>query len=626
MCGIAGKVNFSREIIRPEEFCEVRKKLRHRGPDGDGYKIFENCGLAHTRLSIIDIPGGTQPMSNEDASIWIVFNGEMYNFQEYRSFLLKRGHIFKSNSDTEVIIHLYEEFGLNFLSKINGMFAFAILDIKKKKLILARDRLGQKPLHYFKSNNVFAFASELAALRTFSEFPNTINFQAIHHYFSLQYVPCPMTAYEGVFKLPPAHYIELDIVSGNFNLSRYWNLDFSKKINLNEYEALSELYDILLDSVKLRLISDVPIGVFLSGGLDSSIITALMADLGVYPLKTFTVGFTEKLYDERFAARKISAKFATCHYEKMGNPDDFELLKNLIMKIGEPYSDSSILPTALISKFASEEVKVVLGGDGADELFCGYYRYLLMRYSSFADILPLSLRSLLSRAINSILPSVVNERSFAGKIFRLLKFFAEKSEKKYYRIIVRFDEELKKSIYGEKLLGNYLETDCFLSSFIDLLSSKNSVEKYSELDIQTYLNGDILTKLDIASMANSIELRSPFLDYRVAQFASSLPLNFKQKGRLRKYILKKAFEGILPDEIIYSKKKGFGVPVADWLRGKWKKHCEEYVLEGRIVKESYISREGFNRILKEHLEFKQDHSYAIFAILCFALWIENNTN
>ncbi|HPN85247.1 MAG TPA: asparagine synthase C-terminal domain-containing protein, partial [Victivallales bacterium] len=382
-------------------------------------------------------------------------------------------------------------------------------------------------------------------------------------------------------------------------------------------------YDLLIDSVRMRLMSDVPIGAFLSGGMDSSIITALMAELGVSPLRTFTVGFSQKLYDERYSAREISAKFATCHYEKMGNPDDFNLLKSLIAKMGQPYADSSIIPTALVSAFAAKEVKVALGGDGADELFCGYYRYLLMKYASFADILPSFVRRNLFGAVAGIVPVASSERTLAGKLRRILKVFAENPDIRYHRIIVRFDEEIKKSLYGARMRNCEFRSSAeYLRELSYNLKIDNSIERYSALDMDTYLNGDILAKLDIASMASSLEARSPFLDYRVAEFAASLPMRLKQKGSSRKHILRKTFQGVLPEKILNREKKGFGVPLADWFKGSWSRIAEENIIEGRAVKEEFLSRDSVTRMINEHRRGSADHSYALFAILCFALWLD----
>ncbi len=626
MCGIAGKINLDNSPVLAAELDAMRLSLKHRGPDAFGVKIAGGVGLAHARLSIIDLPGGLQPLSNEDESIWTVFNGEIYNFREIREGLREKGHIFKSNSDTEVIVHLYEEYGMDCVLKMNGMFAFALVDLKKRKFLLARDRLGQKPLYYFCENGVFAFASELSALKVLPEFPREIKMQSLHDYFSLQYIPAPSTAYEKVFKIPPAHTLELDM-DGDFRLKRYWTLNFERKLNISENEVAEELRNLLLDAVRLRLISDVPLGVFLSGGLDSSIITALMAELGVSPIRTFTIGFTEKLYDERYLARELSAKFATCHFEKMGDPKDFDLLKSLIAKFGEPYADSSILPTALLSAFAAKEVKVALGGDGADELFCGYNRYTMMKYASFANILPAVARKNLHALTSTVLSSGSNERSLSGNLRRIFSVFAESPDKRYYRIIVRFDEEMKKNLYGEKMLNcEFRNTADYLKDTFDGLSGKSGVEKYSALDIETYLNGDILPKLDIASMASSLEARSPFLDYRVAEFAASLPLDLKLKGRDRKYILKKSFETLIPEKILNAKKRGFGVPLAEWFRGGWKKIAEENIIEGKAVKDAFISGESARRIINEHNRGKADHSYTIFALLCFSIWLEGEAH
>ncbi|MEM4248260.1 MAG: asparagine synthase (glutamine-hydrolyzing), partial [Candidatus Nanoarchaeia archaeon] len=416
MCGIAGIAKFNGQEVFEQELAPMNDALSHRGPDGQGIKIVGNAGLAHRRLSIIDLESGAQPMCNEDGSIWISFNGEIYNFREIRKYLISKGHIFKTNSDTEAIIHLYEELGEECPSKLNGMFAFAILDTRKKKIFLARDRLGQKPLFYFCDSAKFAFASELQALMKLPGIPRDIDFQSFHDYLSLQYVPSPKTIYHSIFKLLPAHTITVDIENCKINFSRYWKCRYDNKRNLSFESAKEELRYLVEDSVRLRMISDVPIGAFLSGGLDSSIICALMSKLSNQPIRTFTIGFEETIYDERIPARNVSAKFKTSHNEKIVNPKDFAVVEMLVKHYGEPYSDSSMLPTYMLSKFARENVKVALSGDGADEIFTGYYRYLVMKYANFADAIPLPLRKAISEILLSLLKKGESERTISGKL------------------------------------------------------------------------------------------------------------------------------------------------------------------------------------------------------------------
>jgi asparagine synthase (glutamine-hydrolysing) len=625
MCGIAGIIDLNGMGVESSELEAAASAMAHRGPDGHGVYIDRNVGLAHSRLSIIDIESGSQPMCNEDGTVWVSFNGEIYNFREIRKDLEAKGHVFKTKSDTEAIVHLYEEFGRDCVIKMNGMFAFAVFDSKKNKIILARDRLGEKPIVYFRTKDKIAFASELGALKKVSGFPRGINLQAAHDYFSLLYVPCPDTIYKDVHKLPPAHTLEINTATGELSLQRYWLCDFRKKTEKSDDEIFCEFRSLLEDAVKMRLIADVPLGAFLSGGMDSSVISAIMAKLFDIPLKTFTIGFSESLYDERYHARYVSKILGTCHFEKMVKPDDFTLLEKLLRNFGEPYCDASILPTYMLSKFTREEVTVALSGDGADELFCGYYRYMLMKYANFADFLPLFARKTLA-ASSSLLPSSRNERTLAGKLKRILSAFAETGEKRYYDIIVRFDEEVKKSVYGERLKDcEFRSTTDYFEGLLERGSSSDPVEKYSELDMNSYLHCDVLSKVDTASMAASLEARSPFLDYRIAEFAAALPLRMKQRGRKRKYLIEKAFRDILPQSVFSREKKGFGVPLADWFRGSWQKIAIEKIIEGAAVKEGYLEKESVERMLNEHVSLRSDCSYAIFAMLVFAIWLENET-
>ena len=394
MCGIAGIINFNGKPVPEDILIRMNDAQAHRGPDEQGILIDRNVGLAHRRLSIIDLSQGHQPLGNEDGSIQIVFNGEIYNCLELRSNLEQRGHIFKTHCDTEVIVHLYEEYGAACTGRLAGMFAFAIYDSVRRKMLFARDRLGKKPLFYFKNSECFLFSSELGGMKMHPAMPSELNLQAIHDYLSLQYIPCPDTVFKGVCKLPPAHYLELDLESGRTVLERYWRADYSAKTDLSFEDAVIKLRKLLFTAVERRLMSDVPLGAFLSGGLDSSIITGIMSRLSKQPVKTFTIGFNDPKYDERNYARAAAEAInrqADCpleYHEKVVDQNDFPVLEKLVDHYGEPYSDASMLPTFLLSKFTREKVTVALSGDGADEVFAGYERYLLIKYSQMLDVIP----------------------------------------------------------------------------------------------------------------------------------------------------------------------------------------------------------------------------------------------
>lgn len=630
MCGIAGIINADGKPVSAEILNAMSNVLIHRGPDDEGVFIDGGVGLAHRRLSIIDLANGKQPMSNEDGSVWTVFNGEIYNCLELRASLEKNGHVFKTNCDTEVIVHLFEEEGADFVNKLNGMFALAVYDAKNKFLLLARDRLGQKPLVYFRKNGNLVFASELQSLKKNPEMPREYNLQAIHDYLSLQYVPSPSTVYKGVCKLPPGHVLEYKIDTKNIRLRRYWNIDYSKKTPKTYEEAREHLKELMEDAVKKRLMSDVPFGAFLSGGLDSSIIVALMAKNCSEPVKAFTIGFDEALYDERKYANMAvnsvneSSSMNVEHINKIVKPDDFSLVKKLVNHYGEPYCDASMLPTHLLSRFTREHVKVALSGDGADELFAGYNRYLVMKFAKYADYLPYSARQRVFGGISKLLPPKTEERTFAGQAQRILKICSSHSEKRYLDLISRFDEEMKLSVYGD-IFADFKphSTQDIMRAVHSLTTSKSSVEKIMETDLHSYLSGDILTKVDIASMAASLEVRCPFMDYRVVEFAASLPLKFKQRKASRKHILKDAFRDIIPEKLITRKKMGFGAPVAKWFRSKWDKPLRDNLLEGNAVENGFFRRDSLEKLIQEHQAMKADHSYALWALLIFETFLTN---
>ncbi|OGV48190.1 MAG: asparagine synthase (glutamine-hydrolyzing) [Lentisphaerae bacterium GWF2_44_16] len=631
MCGIAGIINLNGEAISPELLEKMSVALVHRGPDESGTFINKNVGLAHRRLSIIDLESGRQPLSNEDGSIQIIFNGEIYNYKELRESLKDKGHIFKTNSDTEVIVHLYEEYGRSCVAYLNGMFAFAIYDGKRDYMLLGRDRLGKKPLLYFYNNKRFVFASEFQSLKTHPDMPSAFDMEAIHNYFSLQYIPAPSTIYTGVSKLPPAHVLEINLKKSSRELHAYWNIDYSRKLNISFEDASAALRELMEKSVRARLTSDVPYGAFLSGGIDSSIIVSIMSRLCSAPVKTFTIGFQEAKYDERhyadIAVKFISRKSGKTleHEEKIVSADDFDVLRKLVKHYGEPFSDSSMLPTFLLSKFTREHVTVALSGDGADELFAGYNRYLVMKISRALNFMPRALRTKVLEKALKMLPLPSEERTFYGIFHRLLKIFSVGADERYFSIISKFQEEEKAQIYGDAFRDfKPFGTNEYIKACYNLTKANDYVEKMMEIDLHNYLPDDILVKVDIASMANSLEIRSPFLDYKVAEFAASLPLSFKQRFSTRKHILREAFKNELPPQIFSRKKMGFGVPIGAWFRSRWNNQLRSCLLEGKAVKTGFFRRDALERMINSHQSMKADYSHELWSLLIFELFLENN--
>ena len=632
MCGISGILNINGQAVSTEILSKMNNSQVHRGPDGGEVWCQGNIGLAHRRLSIIDLADGIQPMSNEDGTVLVTFNGEIYNHREIRQELQAKGHVFKTSCDTEVIVHLYEECGNQCITYLNGMFAFALYDSKKKYLLLARDRMGQKPLVYFHKTStsdtgaLFAFSSELQSLKEHPDMPHEMNAQALHNYFSLQYIPSPQTIYKGVKKLPPGHFLEISEDDPAVRISQYWQCRYDKKCDLTFEDATEKLRSLMEDAVHKRLMSDVPLGAFLSGGIDSTITVALMKKYSLLPIKTFTIGFEEGKYDERSFAVIAAGALDTEHYEKIVNPADFGALEKLVKHYGEPYSDASMLPTYLLSQFTREQVTVALSGDGADELFAGYYRYLVMKYARFADLVPLGLRKSMMALIMKMLPPKTEERTFPGRLRRICEVISSSSNRRYLDMISRFPEKTKRNIYSDDFSKFALEdTQCFFDTVSQNLTAINNVEMVMETDLHTYLPGDILTKVDIASMANSLEVRSPFMDHRIVEFAASLPLHYKQKGHKRKHILSEAFQDVIPKELQERKKMGFGVPIARWFRNEWKDIAKERILDGKAVKTGFFKRENVEKMLDQHCQMKADNSYSLWALLIFEIWLSENT-
>lgn len=625
MCGICGIVDYNRNIEAGEDILRrMATTMVHRGPDDEGFYINKKTDpyimLGHRRLKIIDLSSsGHQPMSNEDDSIWLVFNGEIYNFKDVRTELEKRGHKFKSSTDSEVIIHLYEDYGNNCVNFLRGMFAFALWDIKQKIMLLARDRVGKKPLVYFYSNGVFCFASEFSSLLASGLLKKEINYDAINYYLTFGYIPAPLTIYKDVFKLSPAH--RLILQDRKINLERYWQLDYSKKNNISEEEATEEILRLLQEAIKIRLYSDVPLGVFLSGGIDSSTIVALMSQIAERKVKTFSIGFEESDYNELRYARNIAKRFDTEHHEFIVKANALEILPLLVERYGEPYADSSCIPTYYVAQQTKQYVTVALNGDGGDELFAGYERYQAMLFAETYQKFPKIIRNIIS-AIFQHLPDSVRPKSRLRNIKRLFEVINLPTQQRYLRWVGIFDSNLKYSLYTEDF-KNKLSRKDEVSWLIPYLSESNSLNMIDRLlmtDTSTYLPNDLLVKADIACMSNSLEARSPFLDHRLVEFVAGLPAEYKMKNFIKKYLLKKIIKNIVPKENIYRRKMGFGMPVGDWFRNELRIFLYETLFSKSASMERYFRTDIIKNMFDRHVERQADYTFQLWTLLMFELW------
>lgn len=630
MCGIAGIINASDTFTAEETVKAMCGAMRHRGPDGGGVFSAEGTVLGHRRLAVIDLESGDQPLYSEDKSIVLVINGEIYNYIQLRQELEEKGHRFASRSDSEVLIHLYEEKGVSFVSGLEGMFAFALFDMKKRICVLGRDRMGKKPLIWFKRNGQLVFASEMGALKYHPDFPDELDCDALAEFFSIQYIPRPVSVYRNVHKLPPGHYMVFDMQSDRCEVIPYWRIDFSRKHTGTKDEIAEELRRLVEKAVEKRLMSDVPMGVFLSGGIDSNIVAGITAKLlGGTPCNAFTVGFEEARYDERKLA-SVGAAFINSHsggvlncHERSVDCADLMLAKDLIGHCGEPYADSSIMPTAMLSRFAAENITVALSGDGADELFGGYERYLAMTMAKKLERIPLSLRKFMLGCAN--LAKDGGERSFSGRLRRFLRISNSPEHERYFNLLDRCPEQLREQLFSPEFQSRLScsGADYFLAS-PGTLSAADHIEKLSETDILTYLPGDILTKVDISSMAFALEVRSPFLDREVVEFAAGIPWQMKLAAKERKSILKYAFRDIIAPEICSAPKKGFGVPVASLLRGKWRTLTEEIIFDNSKNIADFIEMQAMQKLWNDHQTGKADNSYILWSIVNLAFWLEGN--
>lgn len=626
MCGICGIIYPDGHPVDPARLKSANDLIRHRGPDDEGFHLEDGVGLAMRRLSVIDLKTGHQPLSYSNDSLWIVFNGEIYNFLELREDLEKKGLKFKTHSDTEVILALYQEMGDACLSRLRGMFSFALWDQPKKRLLLARDRLGKKPLVYSEGPGFLAFASELRCLFALENIPREINPEAVDLFLSLQYIPSPQTIYRATKKLPPAH--KLVYQNGKITIEPYWDLPLNQpplKVNLEEGKKI--IQEKLRESVKLRMISDVPIGAFLSGGIDSSIIVALMSELSLRPVKTFSIGFEEKEFSELPYARQVADQYGCDHTEFIVKPKMAEILPKIAWHYGEPYADPSALPSYYVSEETRKFVTVALNGDGGDENFAGYIRYFAMKLGRVFDGLPQSAKHALKIA-SEHLPE--HDAPY-GFFWRLKRFFRSAVfndlAERHLKMAGFFSEEDKIGLYTPDFLNrlgkSQGEATRYFANFFTRSKSEDFTNQLLYVDFKTYLPECLMTKIDIASMANSLEARSPFLDHEFVEMVFRLPGDWKLKGlRNHKWILKEAFRDKLPPDILNRKKMGFGIPLGSWFRGPLKNFWESHVLSAKALARGYFETKTLERLWSEHQSGHRDHGYRLWALLMLELWHE----
>ncbi|MGH7491754.1 MAG: asparagine synthase (glutamine-hydrolyzing) [bacterium] len=621
MCGICGVMNFSPQHgVDEDELRRMNDAIIHRGPDEDGFYVDGRLGMAMRRLSIIDLSGGKQPIHNEDGSIWIVFNGEIYNYPELKADLEKRGHRFYTKADTEAIVHAYEEYGHDCPNRLNGMFAFALWDMKKQSLFVARDRLGKKPFYYYLDGERLVFGSELKSILQVKRVPRRVSPEALDLYLTYEYIPAPHTIFADIKKLPAGHTLTIH-GNGKSELRSYWDLHFHEN-GRSPQDLQQGLLELLQDAVKIRLMSDVPLGAFLSGGIDSSCVVALMARVMDQPVKTFSIGFAEGSYNELRYAREIARHFKTDHHELIIRPNALEWTEKLVTHLDEPLGDFSIFPTFLVAQMARQHVTVALSGDGGDELFGGYDTYVAEGMARKYRRLPALLRRELIPAITRRISPTEKKKGAVNRLKRFVEGAMLPEDLQHVRWMIFLTEQEKSRLYGEAMhhLSHTTAAHDFIRKYFQSADSKDEVNRQLYVDLKTYLCDDIMVKVDRMSMATSLEARAPFLDYRVVEYAATIPSALKIQGTETKMILKEAMKQVLPPAIIGRGKEGFSIPIKNWLKNELRSMMLEVLSPTALKRDGFFNADHVQGLINEHLQGVENHSHRLWAMMVFGIW------
>jgi len=597
----------------------------HRGPDDQNIYVDRNIGLGSRRLAIIDLVGGQQPIHNEDKTIWVVLNGEIYNYPDLRHTLLRRGHIFYTHSDTETIVHAYEEFGDDCINHLNGMFAFALWDGRRQRLFVARDRMGIKPMYYCESGNGLIFGSEIKAILAYPSIDRRIDLVALNEYLSFEYVPSPRSIFQNIKKLPPAHAMEYR--DGNLHVWRYWDLNLAKGENTPRKriaDVEQELLKTLGDSIRKEMISDVPVGVLLSGGIDSSAVAALMRQVVMDEIHSFSITFDDPSFDESYYARLAAQHIGTTHHELRLTPQMMiDLVPRIPEFLDEPLGDSSIVPTFLVSQFTRQFVKVALGGDGGDELFCGYSTFQAHRLADYYEqFAPGFFKDAVMNLLTDHLPTSFDNISFDFKVKRFVSGRGLHPAIRHHQWIGSYTPVQRKSLLQGWAQINEHDTYQVVFDHLRACSANEFLNQMLYLDMKLYLEGGMLVKVDRASMANSLEVRVPLLNHTLVEYVSGLPHDIKLRGLTTKYILRRTMKGKVPDIILRRGKKGFNMPVAKWLTGALRPLAEEMFSEKRLNDQGLFEARYVGELMNEHLTGRRDHRKLLWTLLSFQLWHE----
>jgi asparagine synthase (glutamine-hydrolysing) len=629
VCGICGVVDLERKReVDPAMLDAMSTRLQHRGPDSDGKVICGDSALAMRRLAIIDVEGGRQPFVNEDGHVHVVCNGEIYNHLSLRADLSARGHRFKTQSDCEVVVHAYEEYGEDFVRKLNGMFALAVLDTRRRWLLLARDRVGIKPLYYALHSDWFLFASEPKALLAFEGFPRSLDLRSLDQYLAHEYVPTPRSIFDGVSKVRPGHLLTVKLELGEVLERRYWNPDLSASAEFSgasEAELAEWLWQTFRDSVGMELMSDVPLGVFLSGGIDSSAVAAAMTDLNSGTVHSFSIGFEDDSFDESRYARRAAAYLGTQHSELILEPRMlWELVPSVMSFLDEPLADASIIPTHLLSRFARENVTVALGGDGGDEMFAGYPTLQAHRVAAYYRHIPAILRDGVIAPLVRRLPVSLDNMSFDFRAKQFISGASHPPAECHHLWLGAFSPGERTKVLHPEVRAHLNSGDHtpLLDEHVRETAGYDDISRILYLDMKMYLEGDILVKVDRASMGCSLEVRVPVLNAKMLEFATRLPVRQKLRRFTRKFLFRRAMRGRLPDDIIDRPKKGFGIPVSKWLKSELKPLVLDLLSEERLKRQQLFSAPYVEGLIRDHNEGVRDNRKPLWTLLMFQLWYD----